>query len=852
MTSEFLRECTSYVEEELAKYGRELDSVPSSHGRDREGSSSRAELLAKERLYLTVGTGAASSAHSQVLKYYQKVLEQDRKRGDRSECVHLDELGVAYLRHGQCEEAVEYLEQALTVSKELGDRQGIGRASGDLGRAYCGLAQYQHALELLEQSLSISRELGDRLEEAMALCSCGKAYFRLGQYDRAREHHAQALTISREIGDRQVEGIALSNLGETDITCGQYELAIDHFEQAKLIRAEQPVCAYQLESLTEGRIGSAKYSLGQYEQALSHLARALSFNSTKDQQFEAGIKSMIGLTLFDLLREGKPFPERFGPLPEGGPYKRAIQWQYEAIVLAIGNGDRQGEGTYSCRLGSCFIRLEEPDYDRALGFLGRACELFDNIWSEISSDGDRVTFGDTESPTTANKELQRALIATGRHDNALEQAERAHARSLEVVLAELRITARQSTALFGQGQAAAMTPADLDLASLQSLAARQRAALVVFSHINATTLFAWVVGSGGGASKPAFREISIAKHDKSLGQLVELMRRKLNVGARHAATWSAGPRRSCAARDLGLLTDDEDIDEAALTTAISSTDASSLLRRCYELLIAPFADVIVAESSLIIVPDRDLFALPFAALLDGDGKHLVEKHVVRVVPSAGTLIELEQRLSSRPKSDAKVTALVVGNPDFHGWAVQLPGAEAEAKEVCKRLQEQGQTTYLSRGEATKANVVEALSACTYVHLATHGVADGVYLSGRTKADGKLTMAEVQELDLPCARLVVLSECNSFKGELKADGVIGITRAFAAAGAPTLVASLWEVSDVATRKLMTRFYDALLGPEAAGDAAVALQVAMVSMLREGWTVSEWAAFVVHGLAATEVT
>eukprot|EP00908_Phaeocystis_cordata_P026817 Transcript_9326.p1 GENE.Transcript_9326~~Transcript_9326.p1 ORF type:complete len:690 (-),score=106.72 Transcript_9326:77-2146(-) len=689
----------------------------------------------------------------------------------------------------------------------------------------------------------------------MALCSCGKAYFRLGQYDRAREHHAQALTISREIGDRQVEGIALSNLGETDITCGQYELAIDHLQQAQLIRAEQPACAYLLESLTEFRIGSAKYSLGQYEQALSHLAQAFSKNSgTKDQQFEAGVKSMIGLTLFDILREGKPFPERFGPLPEGGPYMRAIQWQYEAVVLAMGNGDRQGEGTYSCRLGSCLLRLEEPDYDRALVFLGRACELFDNIWSEISSDGDRVTFGDTESPTTASKELQRALIATGRYDNALEQAERAHARSLEVVLAELRINAGQSTALSGQGQAAAMTPAALDLASLQSLAARQRAALVVFSHINATTLFAWVVGSGGGASAPAFREISIAKHDKSLGQLVELMRRKLGlkVRARHAATGSATPRRSFAARDLGLLLDDEDIDEAALTNAISSTDASSLLRRCYELLITPFADVIVAESSLIIVPDRDLFALPFAALLDGDGKHLVEKHVVRVVPSAGTLIELEQRLSSRPKSDAKVTALVVGNPDFHGWTFQLPGAEAEAKEVCKRLQEQGQTTYLSRGAATKANVVEALGACTYVHFATHGVADGVYLSGRTKADGKLTMAEVQELDLPCARLIVLSECNSFNGELKADGVIGITRAFAAAGAPTLVASLWEVSDVATRKLMTRFYDALLGPEAAGDAAVALQVAMVSMLREGWPVIDWAAFVVHGLAATEVT
>ena len=80
-------------------------------------------------------------------------------------------------------------------------------------------------------------------------------------------------------------------------------------------------------------------------------------------------------------------------------------------------------------------------------------------------------------------------------------------------------------------------------------------------------------------------------------------------------------------------------------------------------------------------------------------------------------------LPSRPKSDAKATALVVGNPDFHGWAAQLPGAEAEADEVCKRLQVQSGTTYLSGGEATKASVIGALGACDYVHLATPGAAD---------------------------------------------------------------------------------------------------------------------------------
>merc|ERR1712023_525900 len=76
------------------------------------------------------------------------------------------------------------------------------------------------------------------------------------------------------------------------------------------------------------------------------------------------------------------------------------------------------------------------------------------------------------------------------------------------------------------------------------------------------------------------------------------------------------------------------------------------------------------------------------------------------------------------------------------------------------------------------------------------------------------MGEVQGLELR-ARLVVLSECDSFRGKLTADGVIGITRAFVAAGALSLVASLWKVDDGATRELMERFYRRLLGGGDAG-------------------------------------
>ena len=111
------------------------------------------------------------------------------------------------------------------------------------------------------------------------------------------------------------------------------------------------------------------------------------------------------------------------------------------------------------------------------------------------------------------------------------------------------------------------------------------------------------------------------------------------------------------------------------------------------------------------------------------------------------------------------------------------------------------------------------------------------------------MAEVQALALHRAPLVVLSACDTFRGELRSGGVVGITRAFVAAGARTLVASLWKLDDKATRELMKRFYGQLIHADdenVRGNVVVAVQKTMVSMIGAGFSVHQWAGFVVYGL------
>ena len=107
---------------------------------------------------------------------------------------------------GDVRRAIENYEQALVISREIGDRRGEGTDLGNLGNAYQSLGDVRRAIENYEQALVISREIGDRRGEGTDLGNLGIAYTDLGDVRRAIENYEQALVISREIGDRRGEG----------------------------------------------------------------------------------------------------------------------------------------------------------------------------------------------------------------------------------------------------------------------------------------------------------------------------------------------------------------------------------------------------------------------------------------------------------------------------------------------------------------------------------------------------------------------------------------------------------------------------------------------------------------------
>jgi CHAT domain-containing protein len=147
----------------------------------------------------------------------------------------------------------------------------------------------------------------------------------------------------------------------------------------------------------------------------------------------------------------------------------------------------------------------------------------------------------------------------------------------------------------------------------------------------------------------------------------------------------------------------------------------------------------------------------------------------------------------------------------------------------------GENVVLTGAEATEANLRRLAHGAGLLHFATHGIVrderplDSFLALSRDTAggdDGRLTVQDIYGLDLQ-ASLVVLSACRTGLGQLSSDGIVGLTRAFFYAGTPSVVATLWDVADEPTYRLVSTFYSRLA---AAPDKALALRAAQVSMLR----------------------
>jgi CHAT domain-containing protein len=267
-----------------------------------------------------------------------------------------------------------------------------------------------------------------------------------------------------------------------------------------------------------------------------------------------------------------------------------------------------------------------------------------------------------------------------------------------------------------------------------------------------------------------------------------------------------------------------------------------LTRKLSSYLLGPIATELNGHKNLVLIPNDLLLYLPIHALthtsVDGSNRVLAETHMISYI----TQLELAD-LINPGKSAPNAPLLALANPDG-----SLPAASREIREIGKI---RPGVTSLDGTQATKERFLDLAGKFPDLHLATHGVLDPAHpeksyllMAGPDEASQKLTIAEIAGLRLEPHGMAILSACETAVGEqVPGAALITMAAAFSQAGSQSIMASLWEVEDVATRDLMVAFHSAL--PKAG--RAAALQQAQLAVMQNPLTAHPyyWAPFILIG-------
>ncbi|MCM2423249.1 tetratricopeptide repeat protein [Streptomyces sp. RKAG293] len=258
----------------------------------------------------------------------QHALTAARELGDRDgEGRALNNLGSGLMQARRFEEAVDAHTRAATIHRELGNQQREGAALNNLGLVLREVRRFEEALEADTRDLAICRDLGDRHGEGRALNNLGCGLLQARRFEEAVDAHTRAAGIHRELGDRHSEGMALNNLGLVLREAGRFEEAIEAHTQ------DLTICRELGEGDSEGtalnNLGLVLREVRRFEEAVdAHTRAAAICRELGDRQGEGMALNNLGL----VLREVRQLEE-------------AVDVLTRAAVIFRELGDQGSQGT---------------------------------------------------------------------------------------------------------------------------------------------------------------------------------------------------------------------------------------------------------------------------------------------------------------------------------------------------------------------------------------------------------------------------------------------------------------------------------------------------------------------------
>ncbi|KAL9981485.1 hypothetical protein ACROYT_G010192 [Oculina patagonica] len=736
-------------------------------------------------------------------------------------------LGSAYQSLGDSKKAIDYHSLNLRTSKEVGDKVGEGIAYGNLGRAYQGLGDYERAVDHHCLHLSLAKEVGDKAREGAAYSELGNAYRGLGDFQKAMHYHNLHLGIAKEVGDKAGQGVAFGNIGNDYQSLGLVKKAIEyhgrHLEIAKEVGDQAG------EGAAYGHLGIAYSGLNKFQKAMDYCNLQLS----------------VAKNIGDKLGEGAAYGNLGNVWQKLDDFRKAIHYHYLHLRIAKDAGDKAGEAASCSNLGTAFQSLRNfkkaMHYQRkqlksakeigdkagegrayhalgcsleSLGLLPEALnysqlsvKAFNNARSLLKSN-DEWKIGFRKKYDDSYTALRRILLKQEMIVDAMFAAETGRAQALSDLLeSRYGIEAGQAASIENEGF--------LDQLSHSSSS-------TIFLAVSPTVIDVWVLSKGN--------DIQYTKKELDEANIIDSLIKEPRL-----KRWGSHSLDS--------------LPQGNSTETKSDNPLVSLYNNVFGLI----ADQIQGDE-LIIVPDGPLWLAPYAAFVGSDSKYLCESFRIRLIPSLTSL----KLITECPDGyHCKNGALLVGDP----WVEEFPLIKRFrsfspllfARKEVEMIGEMINVAPLVGKEASKDQVLKSLGSVALVHIAAHYLIEAceIVLSPNPERASRipkpedyiLTMEDVLSIQVR-ARLVVLSCCQSGKGEINPEGVVGMARAFLGAGARSVLVSLWVLEDRATMEFMRRFYHHLVEGRSASES---LNQTM-NELREsdGYSdVKYWAPFVLIG-------
>jgi CHAT domain-containing protein/tetratricopeptide (TPR) repeat protein len=786
---------------------------------------------------------------------FQAALSVWRTAGDKlMQAYMFHEIAIIYGDIGQYQKALDAHAKASILYKDLKLPRDEARALNNTAWIYGELGDNQKSLETYDRVAEIYRTVGN--VDPKLLSNIGSSYAKLGDYRRALEIHLRVLEMRRASGDAQE--ITLSNIGNCYDHLGEKSKAIDFYSKALELMRQAGDHFYTATTLTH--IGVFYRGSGEYEKALNYLNEALTLRKT------IGDQKGIATTLFQIARlerdrgnvvEARKRIEAALALVESLRTKVASQQLRASFFASV----QQYREFYIDLLLRLHKDNPSQQLDRAAfnaSETGRArslLELLREASAEIRHGVDPALLERHRSlgQLIAEKADSQMRLLSGKHTEEQATAALNEITQLtteyEQVEAQIRHTSPQYAAL--------IQPVPLKLEETQQRVLDADTLLLEYS-LGEEKSFLWAVTPESlktyelpkrAIIEPLARrvyELLIARNQNVVNETLEQRRRRLELA------------------------------EAEYPKAAASLS---------QMLLGPAAAEL-KNKRLLIVSDGVLQFIPFAGLPHPRGSRpLSVDHEIVTAPSASVLALLRQETANR--KPATKTLAVFADPVFSTndprvAMARLAHAVPEKKtDVARSASESGlgdlRRLRFSRQEADEitrfANDELKLEATDFnasrtlatsgelkqyriIHFATHGLINnqhpelsGIVLSlvdeqGRQQ-NGFLRLYDLYNLKLS-AELVVLSACQTALGkEIRGEGLVGLTRGFMYAGAPRVIASLWQIDDRASAEFMKRFYQGLLGQKLR--PAAALRLAQVSMQNDKrWSAPHyWAAFTLQG-------